>query len=180
MVSYSPWATNTQYGDSWVGRGHAVGTKLTVINSSLLASIKANPYFNIGFGLQIQRAEGILSSVADYFPKAPNLGGEIKPGEPEVLLTYKGNAISVSPLFGVFIKRPELGLKLGLSWRPGMQHNSKGKLEVSAVSDPLKKSKAQEFINARKTQLGLSELKFDARLDVPSPNVINIGLSYTP
>ena len=172
-----PWATNTQYKEGWVGRGHAVGTKLTVLNFSLLAAVKANPYFSLGLGMQVQRAEGVLSSVADYFARATSLGGEMEPGEPEVLLTYKGSAISLSPLFGALFNIPDLKVRFGFSFRPGLGHNSRGELEVTAVGDPAKTSKAEKAMAARKAELGLEDFKFDASLYVPSPRVINLGLA---
>ncbi|MCX6129467.1 MAG: outer membrane protein transport protein [Proteobacteria bacterium] len=63
-----PYGTSTDYGKDWVGRYHGIKTDLNVLNFDLGASYKVAENLSLGFGVQVQKANGNISG-------ASNLGG---------------------------------------------------------------------------------------------------------
>ncbi|MFW7381977.1 MAG: OmpP1/FadL family transporter [Oligoflexus sp.] len=61
----APFATNSDYGEEWVGRYHSTKTKLQVLNLDVAASYKINEQFTVGLGVQVQKGSGLIGGASN-------------------------------------------------------------------------------------------------------------------
>ncbi|MGD9248141.1 MAG: outer membrane protein transport protein, partial [Desulfobacteraceae bacterium] len=62
---HAPFGLATKYDREWVGRYHAVESKLATININPTAAVRINDQWSVGAGLSIEYAEATLSNKAD-------------------------------------------------------------------------------------------------------------------
>ncbi len=61
-----PFGLSVTYDDNWVGRYHAVDSELKTLNINPSVAFKASEKLSLGFGVNVQTAEVILSNVIDF------------------------------------------------------------------------------------------------------------------
>ncbi len=63
-----PFGLGTEYDSDWIGRYHAIESSVTTININPSFAFKANDRLSLGFGLNAQYIDVILSSAVDSAP----------------------------------------------------------------------------------------------------------------
>jgi len=61
-----PFGLGTEYDSDWIGRYHAIESSVTTININPSFAFKANDRLSLGFGLNAQYIDVILSSAVDF------------------------------------------------------------------------------------------------------------------
>ena len=62
----APFGLTTEYDDGWVGRYHALTSELKTININPSISYKASNTLSLGFGVNVQYIEALLSNAVDF------------------------------------------------------------------------------------------------------------------
>ncbi len=62
----SPFGLSTDYDDSWVGRYHAIKSKLMTVNINPVIAYRVNEHFSMGAGLNFQYIKAELTSAIDF------------------------------------------------------------------------------------------------------------------
>ena len=122
----APYGLTTKYDPSWIGRYHAVTSKLKTINVSPSVSYQATPTLAIGGGLQIEQAKAVLTNMADFgtligFPGAADGFGKLS-GDDTGYGLSAGLTWQASP-----------DTRIGASWRSRVSHKLKGNATFSGV-----------------------------------------------
>ncbi|MBS0470617.1 MAG: outer membrane protein transport protein [Proteobacteria bacterium] len=130
----APWGLRTEYPASWGGRYYALQTKLLTINFAPSISYQISPNLALGASMQIEFAQGTLSSVIDTgtLGALNSIPGSV-PGAQDSIARANGNNWAYG--FGAgAIYRPADGVSLGLAYRSSLQHNLRGPLTFTLDS----------------------------------------------
>src|SRR5690349_5463953 len=71
----APFGLKTEYDPTWVGRFHAIESKLTTININPSVAFKVNDVVSIGGGINYQKADATLTNAVNYSAAAFAAGG---------------------------------------------------------------------------------------------------------
>ena len=134
-----PFATESDYGDDWVGRYHAVETSVRAFDVNPSVAYKINDKVSIGGGISVQFANALLTSRLDS--GATCLGIADQAGLPVTSCTdnglifndpdidsdveLDGSGTEVTFNIGALFK-PREGTKIGVAYRHGTQHQLEG------------------------------------------------------
>lgn len=129
-----PWGLSTLYDRNWAGRYYAVESKLLTINIAPDLAWQASDTLSIGFGLQVQYAEGTLSNAIDFGTIGAlfSVPGAL-PGQQDGFAEFKANDWAVGYRAGL-VWKPDERLSLGLAWRSGIRHDLQGDVDFSLDS----------------------------------------------
>jgi long-chain fatty acid transport protein len=131
-----PYGLATEYDKDWVGRYHAVETKLTTININPSMATRMNDKWSVGAGLSIEYAEATLSSKADLgtIRNLPPLNGiptsVLPAGTPQGddgFSEVEGDGWAYGFNIG-FLFEPNQGTRFGLAFRSGIHHKLDGEV----------------------------------------------------
>ncbi len=124
----APWGLRTDYKGAWAGRYYAQKTSLLTINITPAVSYQITPAIALGAGVQIEFAQGTLTSAIDTgtLGALNGIPGAI-PGGQDSFARLSGKNWTFGYTMGVLAK-PLPGLALGLSYRSSLQHDLKGPL----------------------------------------------------
>jgi long-chain fatty acid transport protein len=169
LIFSVPWATNSDYEDDWIGRYYADVTKLVTYNlTPMIGYSKINSKVGLALGLQIQMAQGELSSAGDWCLKLiKDTKSCAKLNDPDFDATvyYKGDSVDFGYVFGVVVD-PSKDFRLGFSFRSEIKHKSEGKSDITPIDEDLKNDDS-----ANKKDITSS-------LAIPSPLVLSLGMRY--
>jgi long-chain fatty acid transport protein len=124
----APWGLRTDYPTNWAGRYYGEKTELLTINAAPTVSYQVSPALAFGAGLQVEFAQGALTSAIDTgtLGALNGIPGSV-PGAQDSFARLSGKSWTFGYTAGV-MARPAPGLTLGLSYRSSLQHDLKGPL----------------------------------------------------
>lgn len=116
----SPFGSNTEYPDNFVGRFNGLKTDIKTVNLNPSLSYKINDSASIGFGISYQKFDVTLS-------------GAILPTPGASRLTIEGDSAKLGYNFGAMFSFSDQS-RLGISYRSKTDHKIKGKATFSDLS----------------------------------------------
>jgi long-chain fatty acid transport protein len=116
----SPFASNTDYQDDFVGRFSGLETNIETININPSLSYKINDLISVGFGLSYQKFDVTLS-------------GAVSPAVANSRLTIEGDSAQVAYNFGAMFSFADKS-HLGISYRSKTDHDIKGTATFSDLT----------------------------------------------
>lgn len=115
-----PYGQHLDYGEDWIGRYHATETNLKTIQINPNIAYQLNQAWSIGFGLNAQYVDVLLAQKID-------LGAS-----PDANVNVTGDNWAYGYNVGVSY-HPEKALQVGFSYRSGISHKVKGKVEYDNI-----------------------------------------------
>ena len=130
----APWGLRTDYNSSWAGRYYAEKSELLTINATPTVAYQITPQITLGAGLQIEYAQGTLTSAIDTgtLGALNSIPGSV-PGGQDSFARLSGKNWTFGYTLGAII-RPAPGLSLGIAYRSSLQHDLKGPLSFTLDS----------------------------------------------
>lgn len=127
----APWGLKTDYRKGWAGRYYAERTQLLTIDATPMASWQPMPGLAIGAGLQIEFAQGRLSSAIDTgtLGAANGIPGSI-PGGQDSEANFSAKNWSIGYVLGAMAKLSD-AVTVGISYRSSVQHDLEGPLSFT-------------------------------------------------
>jgi long-chain fatty acid transport protein len=128
LVIDAPWGLRTDYPTSWAGRYYGLKSSLLTINATPTVSWQPMPGVALGAGLQIEYAQGTLTSAIDTgtLGALNGIPGSI-PGAQDSFARVSGKSWTFGFTAGAIVKLTD-DLTAGLSYRSSLQHDLKGPL----------------------------------------------------
>ncbi len=140
-----PFGMETNYDKDWVGRYHAVGSKVMSVNINPSLAWKINDKLSFGAGINGQYIQVELISAIDFGAvcQAQELGGIIpantcsgigaNPQQMDGFIKLDADDFSWGYNFGLLYK-PRLGTHIGLSYRSKITHTVSGDADFTVPS----------------------------------------------
>ncbi len=125
-----PWATNSDYGNDWIGRYQATKTYLATYNFTPAVTYAMNEKLAISGGVQIQYATGELGRVVDTGALS---GNPALAGNADSSATFDGDNLGFGAAFSAIYKYSD-ALRLGFQYRSQIKHNLKGNQTVRGLN----------------------------------------------
>jgi long-chain fatty acid transport protein len=129
-----PWGLNTDYRRGWAGRYYAGKTELKTIDVMPTLSWQPLPGLALGAGLQVELAQGKLSSTIDTGTLGASIGvpGSV-PGAQDSGAVLSAQNWSLGYTLGMMATLSE-GFVFGVSYRSAMNHDLQGPLTFTPDS----------------------------------------------
>ncbi len=129
-----PFGLETRYPDDWVGRYHAIGSRLMTANIAPTLALRPLPWLSLGFGAQIQYVEAKLTNAVDFgtIGAVSGIPGAV-PGTQDGRSRLEGNDWGYGFTLGAIVE-PWTGTRLGLGYRSKVEHNLKGEVDFTLDS----------------------------------------------
>jgi len=129
----APWGLRTVYPSTWAGRYYAQKSSLLTVNATPVVSYQVTPALSVGAGLQIEYAQGTLTSAIDTgtLGALHMIPGAV-PGAQDSFARLSGNNWTFGYTAGVIDRIGDL--TLGISYRSSLQHDLKGPLTFTLDS----------------------------------------------
>lgn len=129
-----PYGLETDYPNAWVGRYHAVQSKLRTININPAAAWRPVDWFAVGAGFQAQFADGELTNAIDFgtIGAVSGIPGSI-PGGQDGFARLDGDDWAYGWNAGLLVE-PVTGTRLGLSYRSEIEHTIRGDVDFRGDS----------------------------------------------
>lgn len=124
----APFGLSSNYDRSWFGRYDSTRTDLLTIDIAPSIAVAVTDYLSIGAGLDLQYADGVLSTAVPN--TNPALGPLFNPAT-DRQLKAAGTNWAVGFNAGILVKPLET-LRLGLHYRSGISHDLDGDFRVTA------------------------------------------------
>ncbi|MBW4561339.1 MAG: outer membrane protein transport protein [Mojavia pulchra JT2-VF2] len=131
-----PYGLTTQYDNDWVGRYHAVESKLITYNINPTIAAKVSDNFSVGAGLNIQYAEATLSNAIDFGLIGRSVGLPTQSQQADGFVKVTGSDWSVGYNLGVMYE-PSKSTRIGLSYRSPITQDIRGNADFT-VPDNLR------------------------------------------
>lgn len=163
----SPFGLATEYPDGWVGRYHAVDTELRTVNINPALAVRVTEGLSVGFGLQIQYADGELSNAVDYGTIGAGSGVPgAAPGTQDGFARLEGDDWAFGYTAGL-LAEPVRGTRLGVAYRSEIEHRLEGDVDFT-----------DDDAGIAATLRGLSGAfaDSDAQLDLETPATLSFGV----
>jgi len=162
-----PWATNTEYDQDWTGRYHGIKTELRTTELTLSGSYRVNEVFNVGLGINIQRAQGEFTSAVDL-----GLIAQQGVGQVDAISRFEGESWGYGLQLGVLAK-PTEDLRIGFSFRSEVTHEAKGDMTFTPTNP-----NAANLLAALAAQSPSLRNSDSAKLKLTLPAVTSLGAAY--
>jgi len=132
----SPFGLRTSYDEGWVGRYHALRSKLETINLNPAIAWRATERLSLGLGFDWQRADATLTNAVD-FGLIGFLNGVpgLLPGELDGALRVSGDDSTTGFNAGALLEVAD-GARIGVHFRSKMTHDISGQATFSNVPAP--------------------------------------------
>jgi long-chain fatty acid transport protein len=126
-----PFGLETKYPGGWVGRYHAVKSRLETVNINPAIAWRPVPWLSAGAGLQAQYADGTLSNAVDFgtIGAANGIPGSV-PGGDDGFARLNGNDWAYGWNVGAMVE-PRPGTRLGVAYRSKLEHTLRGDVDFS-------------------------------------------------
>ncbi|MBX3516530.1 MAG: outer membrane protein transport protein [Rhodospirillales bacterium] len=124
----APFGLETDYENGWIGRYHALQSKLKTVNVNPAIAFKVLERLSVGFGLQAQYATAELSNAIDFGSIAaviPALQPIAQPTQQDGRGRIEGDAWAFGYTAGLLYE-PWQGTRFGVGYRSAIKHNLKG------------------------------------------------------
>ncbi|WP_052464793.1 OmpP1/FadL family transporter [Geoalkalibacter subterraneus] len=175
-----PYGLETNYDRDWIGRYHAVNSRLQTMNINPVLAWKANEKVTLAFGFQAQYAEAELTNAIDFGTiamaakaKAQADGKDIElpdatPAGHDGYAKMEGDDWGFGYNLGLMIE-PREGTRIGLAYRSKVHHNLRGDIDFRLDNDGVGAALSQatgRFVDSRITA------------DLTTPETVSIGLYH--
>jgi len=123
----APWGLRTNYPLNWAGRYYAEKSSLLTINATPIVSYQVTPSLAVGAGVQIEYAQGTLTSAIDTgtLGALNGIAGAV-PGGQDSFAQLTGKSWTVGYTAGAIDRIGNVSL--GISYRSSLQHELRGPL----------------------------------------------------
>lgn len=161
-----PFGLETDYRDNWIGRYHALHSKVKTINVNPAVAWEPVPGLSVAAGLQAQYMDARLTNAVDFGSIGAAFGGT--PGADDGVGKAKGDDIGWGYNLGA-LWEPWAGTRFGVAWRSAIDHRLRGDGDFSLDS---------AGIGARvQAATGLFQ---DGRIqaDVTTPETLSFGVNH--
>jgi long-chain fatty acid transport protein len=166
----APWGLKSDYPLGWAGRYYGQKTQLLTINATPAVSYQLMPELTLGAGLQVEYAQGTLTSTIDTgtLGALSGIPGAV-PGAQDSTARVSGHNWTFGYVAGAML-RPVAGLTLGIAYHSSLQHDLSGPLTFTLDSAGIGaaiRAATGLFANTRqKTPLTMPDMiEFGARED---------------
>ncbi len=129
----APFGLTTSADAGWIGRYHALGSRLRTYNVEPMVAWKATPWLSVGGGVQIQYSDARLTSAIDLgtvgTSNVPPVPGGL-PGDPsqDGFAAVEGDDWSYGYSLGVMLT-PREDTRIGIGYRSAMDVDLQGDAE---------------------------------------------------
>lgn len=169
LVVFAPWGLTTNYPETWAGRYYAEKTRLLTINATPSVSYRLTPALALAAGMQIEYAEGTLTSAIDIGTLGASLSiPGSSPGSQDGQAAFRAHSWALGFTLGAIVQASSR-LRLGISYRSSIHHVLRGDLQFTLDSAGIAK--------ALQNATGLFT-DSTARATVNTPDVIRLGAIY--
>ncbi len=129
-----PFGLETNYPDNWVGRYHAIDSKLLTVNIAPTVAARPLPWLSLGLGAQIQYVEAKLTNAVDFgsIGAAAGIPGSV-PAAQDGRSRLEGNDWGYGFTLGAILE-PRKGTRLGIGYRSEIEHNLRGDVDFTLDS----------------------------------------------
>jgi long-chain fatty acid transport protein len=170
---YFPFGLATKYKKNWVGRYFGVESELRTININPVVGFKVNDYVSLAGGLNIQRANAVLSSAIDFggigavnLPAATAAALGATSGSSDGFFKLKGDDWGVGFNLGAVVE-PMKDTRIGVSFRSTVSTTLSGHANYTkgAVGNVLSAATGR-FVRTK------------AKADLDTPEMLIFGASH--
>lgn len=156
----SPFGLQTEYDSNWVGRYHAIKSKVVTVNLNPNFAYKISESLSIGAGIDIQYIKAELTNAVDFgtigFLKGiPGLSPQSNDG----FASLKGDSLSAGFNFGILFEFSK-DTRAGFSYRSKIRHKLRGNANFSNVPSLLSTIFRDSDANARLILPDMASLSF--------------------
>jgi long-chain fatty acid transport protein len=163
----APFGLSTKYPRSWVGRYHAVESRMATVNINPAIAYRVHPTLSLGAGLSVQRIEATLTNAVDFGTIfASSLG--TTPQGADGYAEMKGDDWGYGFNLGL-IYTPLENTRLGLAYRSGIDHRLGGDVDFDYPN---------ETVGAAAASPGVRLVNSDAHADLDLPATLALSGSY--
>lgn len=155
----TPFGLGTDYGDTWVGRYHAVETRLLVYNANPSVSFDITDRLSAGAGVNLQYINATFSTMIDFGSILFAAGAPFQPQRHDGKFEIRGNDFAVGWNGGI-LWRPTDATMIGLSYRSHTDAEIEGRSTVTVPPEIL----------------ALAPPPADARTTLPMPEAWSLDL----
>lgn len=131
-----PFGLETRYSDNWIGRYHAIDSKLETVNINPVLAWKINDKLTVAGGFQAQHANATLSNAIDMgtIASAQGVPGAV-PGSTaqDSFAELEGDDWGYGYTLGLLYE-PRPGTRLGTAYRSKVSHTLEGEVEFEHKS----------------------------------------------
>ena len=162
----APYGLGSDYGETWVGRYHATETLLRVFNINPAIAVRLNDAFALGFGLDVQRSQGVLANMIDFGSIGLASGLPLRPQAADGKIEFTGSDWAV-------------GFNAGLRWQAssrtavGVAYRSKTEHSLRGTADFTVPEAA-----AALTAGGRVFADTEAEVTLPMPHELSVSASH--
>ncbi len=168
-----PFGLTTKYDPKWIGRYHAVKSKLTTTDINPAFSYKVNKFFSFGGGISVQFAKAELTRAAWNVAN----GGAVVTPDQDFKSSLEGTSIGYGFNGGILIS-PWEHTRFGLSYRSAVQHVVKGNASLQGSSVP--GADQFRFVRPVKASMTLPEIvTFSAHHDINKNWAVMADVEWT-
>lgn len=122
----APFGNGTQYDSTWAGRYLGIKTSAFVADINPNIAFRLNDALSVGGGISAQYLKvDVSSAIAQFIIFGP--------GAPDAFFRFKADDWAFGFNLGV-LWQPEDGTRIGLTYRSGIDHRSKGTLDFTGAS----------------------------------------------
>lgn len=186
-----PFGLSTEYKDGWVGRYHALESKVETININPAVAWKVNEKFSVGGGISVQYVKAKLTNAIDSSSTCLGFAarglvagascatnGLLTPGNAatDSYVKLEGDDISLGFNLGAVFK-PNEQTTLGLAYRSMIEQNldGKAKFKKSAGLNAVLSGSANPLVNRQ-----LANTDIQAQVDLPENVSLSGAFQATP
>jgi len=164
-----PYGLETNYDRDWIGRYHAVNSRLMTANINPVLAWKANDKVTLAFGFQAQYAEAELSNAIDFGTIATMAGIQgATPAAHDGYAKMEGDDWGFGYNLGLMIE-PREGTRIGLAYRSKVHHELRGDIDFRLDNDGVGAALSQatgRFVDSR------------ISADLTTPETFSVGLYH--
>ena len=160
-----PFGLETEYAKGWVGRYHAVKSRVLSINVNPVVAFNPIPQATIAAGLQMQYIEAELTNAVDFATIATGQGaGPFPAGSQDGFAQVEGDDVAFGFTLGA-LAEPVPGTKLGIGFRSQIDHNLKGDSDFTVPAA------------LQGGAIGATFTDTDVEAGIDTPAMLNLGIS---
>jgi long-chain fatty acid transport protein len=127
----APFGLETRYPEGWVGRYHAVRSRLTTVNVNPSVAWRPRDWISLGAGFRAQYANGELTNAVDFgtIGAAAGIPGS-SPGGQDGFARLEGDDWAYGWDAGVIVE-PRPGTRVGVAFQSEIQHELDGDIDFT-------------------------------------------------
>ncbi|NKB50128.1 MAG: hypothetical protein GKS02_12300 [Alphaproteobacteria bacterium] len=122
-----PFGLETDYEDDWVGRYHALNSKLLTVDVNPTVAYRVNDWLSLGAGVQVNYIDVSLTNAVDFgtIAFAQTVGAVGVPGQQDGEAKVEGDDVGFGYTFGALVE-PLPGTRFGVGYRSKIEHEVEG------------------------------------------------------